>query len=74
MQSSSSDYCVSHYNIRILNLCDPELQLINAKPVIKSKLKYLLDELKFKVQTILVLEYTKIDDHKSMGNIFHLSA
>ena len=41
----------------ILNLSDLELQLINAKPVIKYKLKELLSELKkFKVQIILVLE------------------
>ena len=29
------------YNIEILNLFDPELQLINAKPMIKRKLKEL---------------------------------
>ena len=56
VQSNSSDKCVHHYNIEILNLFDPELQLINTKPVIKNKLKELLSELKkFKVQTILVL-------------------
>ena len=43
-----------YYNIEILNLFDPELQLINTKTVIKSKLKELLSDLKkFKVQTIL---------------------
>ena len=31
--------------LRFLNLFDPELQLINAKPVIKNKLKQLLSEL-----------------------------
>ena len=57
MQSSSSDKYVHRYNIKILNLFDPELQLINPKPMIKNKLKELLSELKkFKVQTILVLE------------------
>ena len=56
VQSNSSDNCVHHYNVEILNLFDPELQLINTKPVIKNKLKELLSELKkFKVQTILVL-------------------
>ena len=41
-----------------MNPFDPELQLINIKPVIK--LKELLSELKkFKVQTILVLDYKK---------------
>ena len=54
MQSNSSDNCVHHCNIEILNLFDPELQLIHTKPMIKNKLKKLLRELKrFKVQTIL---------------------
>ena len=62
MQSNSSDKYVYHYNIEILNPSDPELQLINAKPMIKTKLKKLLSELeKFNVQTILVLEYNKRD-------------
>ena len=74
VQSNSSDNCVHHYNVEILNLADPELQLINNKPVIKNKLKELLSELKkFKVQTILVLlvlDYKKRNDCK----IFHSSA
>ena len=71
VQSNSSDNCVHHYNVEILNLFDPELQLINTKPVIKNKLKELLSELKkFKVQTILVLEYKKRKDCK----IFHSSS
>ena len=41
MQSSSSDNCICHYNIKILNLFDPELQLINTKPIIKNKLEEL---------------------------------
>ena len=58
MQSNPSDNCVYRYNIEILNLFDPELQMINTKPMIKNKFKELLSELtKFKVQTILVLEY-----------------
>ena len=70
VQSSSSDNCVHHYNVEILNLFDPELQLINTKPVIKNKLRELLSELKkFKVQTILVLDYKKRNDRK----IFHSS-
>ena len=57
IESNSSGNCVHCYNIMILNLSDLELQLINAKPVIKYKLKELLSELKkFKVQIILVLE------------------
>ena len=43
VQSNSSDNCIHHYNVRILNLFDPELQLINNKPVIK---KALLNDLK----------------------------
>ena len=39
MQSDSSDNCVHRYNIEILNLFDPELKLINTKPMIKNKLK-----------------------------------
>ena len=46
VQSNSSDNCVHHYNVEILNLFDPELQLINTKLVIKNKLKELLSELK----------------------------
>ena len=54
-----------------MNLFDQELQLINTKPVIKNKLKELLSELKrFKVQTILVLDYKKTNNYK----IFHSGA
>ena len=43
--------CIHHYNVEILNIFDPELQLINTKPMIKNKLKELLSELnKFKVR------------------------
>ena len=70
MQSNSSDNCVHHYNVEILNLFDPELQLINTKPVIKNKLKELLNEFKkFKVHTVLVVDYKKRNDLK----IFHLN-
>ena len=48
----------------------PELQLTYTKAIIKNNLKELLADLKFKVQTILVLEYNKRNDHK----IFHSSA
>ena len=34
MQSNSSNNCVHRYNIMILKLFDPELQLINTKPMI----------------------------------------
>ena len=49
--------------LKSLNIFDPELQLINNKPVIKNKLKELISELKNpKVQTILVLRYKKRND------------
>ena len=54
MQLNSSGSSVHRYN--------------NTKPMIKNKLKKLLSGLnKFKVQTILVLQYKKRNDHK----IFH---
>ena len=50
VRSNSSDNCIHHYNVEILNYFDPELQLINTKPVIKNKFKKLLSELKkFKI-------------------------
>ena len=65
MQSNSSDNCLHHFSIEILNLFDPELQLMNTKPIIRNKLKELLSELKkFRIQTILVLEYKKRNDCK----------
>ena len=52
-------------------LFDPELQLINTKPTIKSELRELLNKLrKLKLQTKLVSEYKKINDRK----IFHSNA
>ena len=68
MQSNSSDNILHPYNVEILNLFDPELKLVNTKPMIRKELKELLSELKkFKVQIILVLEYKKRNDRK----IFH---
>ena len=65
VQSNYSDNCIHRYNVDILNIFDPELQLINNKPIIKSKLKELLSELKnFKVQKILVLDCKKRNDFK----------
>ena len=44
---------IVYYNVEILNLFGPELQLINTRPVIKNKLKELLSKLKnFEVQTV----------------------
>ena len=71
MQSNSSDNCGHRYNVEILNLFDPELQLIYTKHTIKNKLKELLSDFKkFKVQAILVLVYKIRNDFK----IFHSSS
>ena len=55
IQSNSSDKYVGRHNIKILNLFDPELQLIITKSMIKEKLKEMLSDFKnFIVQTILL--------------------
>ena len=55
----------------ILNLFDPELQLIITKPVTENKLKELFNEVeRFKIQTTSVLDYKEWNYCK----IFHLSA
>ena len=70
LQSSFPDNCIHCYNVEILNLFDPELQLSNTKSVIKNKLKKLLSELKkFKVQAILELVY--IYKKRNNRKIFH---
>ena len=75
VKSNSSDNCIHHYNVITLNLFDPELQLINTKPVIKNKLKELLSKLKkFKAQSILVLDYKKRNDFKIFHSSFKLIA
>ena len=48
VQSDFSGNSLLHYNVEILNLFDPELQLINIKPIIKNKLNESLSELKFR--------------------------
>ena len=54
-----------------MNLFDSELQLIITKTIIKNKLKELLSVLKkFKVQTILFLEYQKRNNRRT----FHSNA
>ena len=69
VQPNSFHNCVYHYNVKILNLFDPEVQLINTKPVIKSK--KLLNELKsLKFKAGLVLDYMK----RNCCKIFHSSA
>ena len=37
VQSNSADDSIHHYNVEIFNIFDPELQLINTKPMIKNK-------------------------------------
>ena len=50
VKPNSFDNYIHCYNVEILNIFDPELQLNNTKPMIKNKLKELLSELKnFKV-------------------------
>ena len=58
MQQSSSDNCVHHYNVEILNIFYPELPLIYTRPVVKNILKELLGGLKkFKVQVNKLLRW-----------------
>ena len=40
VQSNSSDNYIRHYNVKMLNPFDPELQLINTKTVIKRIVKW----------------------------------
>ena len=51
--SNSSANCIHRYNVEILNIFDPELQLINTKPMIKNKLKEFLSEFKLKLLKLL---------------------
>ena len=75
MQSNSFDNCVHRYNIEVLNLFDPELQLINSKSMIKNKFKELLSEWKkSEVQTILILHYKKINNCKIFNSNVKLIA
>ena len=75
VQSNCSDYCIHLYNVEILNVFDPELQLTNTKPMIKNTLKELLSELKkFKVQIILVSNYKKRNNCKIFYSSTKLTA
>ena len=38
VESNYSDNFVHHYNVAILNIFDPQLQLINTKPVICKRI------------------------------------
>ena len=46
METTYSDNSVYQYNVKTLNPFDQELQLINTNPLIKNKLKELLNEMK----------------------------
>ena len=73
VQSDSSDNFIHRYNVKILNIFDSELQLTNTKPMIKNKFKKLSSELKkFKVKTILVLDYKKRNNCKIFHSIVKL--
>ena len=37
MQSNVPDNCIPCYNVKFLNIFNPELQLINTKPMIELK-------------------------------------
>ena len=54
MQSNSSDNFIHRYNVEIMNIFDPELELI----ITKHNLKELVSDFKkFKSQALLVLDY-----------------
>ena len=59
MQSNSFDNCAHCYSFEIWNIADPELQLINTKPMIKNKLKEFLSKLKkFKSLSSVSISFT----------------
>ena len=72
IQSNSFDDYVRQYNIKILNHFDPELQLINAKRVIKNKAKDLFGY-EEEINSFLRIrnKNRKINNDKSMHKIFH---
>ena len=45
-QSNYFNNCIHRYNVKMLNIFDPELKLSNTKPMIKSKLKEFLSKSK----------------------------
>ena len=64
MQSNSSDNYIRGYNVEILNIFDPELNLINTKPMIKNKLKELfvkVDRKTFHSRAKLIASDSNID-------------
>ena len=58
-----------------MGIFDPELQLINTKPMIKNKTKEMLSKLKkFKTRTILFWDYKKRNHQKIFHSISKLIA
>ena len=43
MQSNTSDNCLHRYDVMILNLFETKSQLINTKPMIKKKVKRIVE-------------------------------
>ena len=75
VETNYSDNSVYQCNVKILSPFDQELQLINTNPLIKNKIKELLNEMKkFKVQAILFLDYKKRNDHKILYSNANLIA
>ena len=75
VETDYSDNFVHQYNVKTLNPFDQELQLINTNPLIKNKLKELLNEMKkFKVSAILLLDYKKRNDRKILYSNVNLIA
>ena len=72
-QSPALKGYANSYNVEILKSLNPELQLKDTEPVIKSKLIDLLTELKgFKFVATLVLELKKIQsDDKTKYDTFY---
>ena len=46
VEITSSDNCICHYNVKILDLFYPDLQLINTKHIIKDKFKKIVKRFK----------------------------
>ena len=43
VQSHSSNNCIHRYNVEVLNTFDPELQMINTKPMIIKQIKRIVN-------------------------------
>ena len=71
-QSPALKGYANSYNVEILKSLNPELQLKDTEPVIKSKLIDLLTQLKgFKFVATLVLEFKKIQSDDKTKYTFY---